>query len=269
LLESELFGHERGAFTGAQHRRVGRFEQAHGGTLFLDEVGDLPLETQAKLLRLLEERQVQRLGGREAIPVDVRVLAATHRNLEDALTRREFREDLYFRLNVLTITVPSLQEHAEDIPELVRYFVRRYAPDLKIASPAIQADALQALQEQPWPGNVRELENVVRQALVLARPFGVTAGHVRQALARSRGCPPVGEQTHAVYVADLLSRAERGEIEGAYWQMIEDLEPELYAQALRRAGGNQAQAARWLGITRLKLRERLRSLGMHPTDPAG
>ena len=267
LLESELFGHERGAFTGAHHRRVGRFEQAQGGTLFLDEVGDLPMDTQAKLLRVLQDRKLQRLGGNDTIRVDVRVVAATHRNLEEAMAQREFREDLYFRLNVLTLTVPTLSERTEDIPDLVRYFAGRHAPDLKVDQPSIELEAMVEFQSQPWPGNVRELENVVRQALVLARPFGVTREHVQEALARSRGRQPGNEQTHAVYIADLLTRVERGEVQGAYWKMIEELEPELYTQAIERAGGNQAQAARWLGITRLKLREKLRILGQRPAKP--
>ena len=264
LLESELFGHERGAFTGAHHRRIGRFEQANGGTLFLDEIGDLPVDTQAKLLRVLQDRQFQRLGGEEAIAADVRVLAATHRDLAEAIALREFREDLYFRLSVVTVELPLLSERLEDIPELVRYFMRRYAPDLRITSPSIQAEAMAELQTQSWPGNVRELENVVRQALLLARPFGVGVEHVRQALARSQRPAPVADQTHGAYVAGLLTRAEQGELQGAYWRMIEELEPELFAQAIRRAHGNQALAARWLGVTRLKMREKLRQLGLHP-----
>ena len=273
LLESELFGHERGAFTGAQNRRIGRFEQAQGGTLLLDEIGDLPVEIQAKLLRVLQDRQIQRLGGEETIAVDVRVLAATHRDLAEAIALREFREDLYFRLSVVTIELPTLNQRIEDIPELVRYFMRRYAPELKIGSPSIQAEAIELLQSQAWPGNVRELENVVRQALVLARPFGVGLEHVRQALARGQRPTTVGEQTHSAYIANLLTRAEQGAVQGAYWRMVEELEPELFAQAIRRARGNQAMAARWLGVTRLKMREKLRSLGLHPgqdeRDPAG
>lgn len=260
LVESELFGHERGAFTGALARRIGRFEQAHGGTLFLDEVGDLPVESQAKLLRVLQDRCLQRVGGTETIPVDVRMLAATNRDLEAAIAEREFREDLFFRLGVVNLRVPSLAERPEDVPDLVRHFIGRYAPELGLSAPSVEAEALGFLQTQPWPGNVRELENVIRQALLLARPFPVGLEHVREALVRSRrpGAAPV--PTHAGYVADLLARAERGEITGAYWQMIADLEPELFTQAIRLAGGNQSKAARWLGITRLKLREKLREL---------
>ena len=264
LLESELFGHERGAFTGAQARRIGRFEQASGGTLFLDEIGDLPADTQAKLLRVLQERCIQRVGGDATIPVDVRVLAATHRDLEAAIQEKEFREDLYFRLSVVTLHLPALSERLEDIPDLVNYFLQRYAGELGVENPSIQADAIAHLQGQRWPGNVRQLENVVRQALLLARPFGVGVEHVQQALARSRKPASVPQQSHAAYIADLLSRAQSGDVENVYWRMIEDLEPELFSQAIRLAGGNQAKAARWLGITRLKLREKLSQLGLHP-----
>jgi len=264
LLESELFGHERGAFTGAQARRIGRFEQAHGGTLFLDEIGDLPADTQAKLLRVLQEKSIQRVGGDSVIPVDVRVIAATHRDLEAAIQEKEFREDLYFRLSVVTLHIPPLTERLEDIPELVKYFLQRYGGELGVDNPSIQGDAIAHLQGQPWPGNVRQLENVVRQALLLARPFGVGLDHLHQALARNRKPSSVPQQSHAEYVADLLNRAQSGDVENVYWRMIEDLEPELFTQAIRLAGGNQARAARWLGITRLKMREKLAQLGLHP-----
>jgi nitrogen regulation protein NR(I) len=262
LIESELFGHERGAFTGAHTRRIGRFEQAHGGTLFLDEIGDLPIETQAKLLRVLQERVIQRVGGDETIPVDVRVLAATHRDLEAAIVEKEFREDLLFRLNVVTIQLPSLHERTEDIPELVRYFIRRYAPELGIENPSIQAEAIAVLQSHTWPGNVRELENVVRQTLLAAGSFAIGANHVRDVLQRSSKRESQAGHTHAKYITDLLADAEHGKISDAYWRMIGDLEAELFTQAIERAGGNQAKAARWLGITRLKLREKLRALGL-------
>lgn len=268
LIESELFGHERGAFTGAQNRRIGRFEQANGGTLFLDEIGDVPIDTQAKLLRVLQERQVQRVGGDEIIPVDVRVLAATHRNLEAAIQQKEFREDLFFRLNVVTIRVPALSERSEDVPELVRYFISRYASELGIEHPSIQPEAIALLQNHSWPGNVRELENVVRQALLAARPFPIGGEHVKQVLQRNRSAASANQSGHAQYIADLLARAERGEIKDVYWQMIAELEPELFEQAIQRANGNQAKAARWLGITRLKMREKLAELGLR-SDVSG
>ncbi len=266
LLESELFGHERGAFTGAQARRIGRFEQAHGGTIFLDEVGDLSPATQAKLLRVLQERYIQRLGGDELIPVDVRVLAATHQDLEAAIGEKEFREDLYYRLSVVTLRLPPLRERVEDLPELVRYFIKRYAGDLAVTSPAIQGEAITRLQTQPWPGNVRELENVVRQAMLLARPLAITVEHVQQVLAGNAKSTKPSTQTITSYIADLLARAQRGETEDVYWKLIADLEPELFAQAIRLAQGNQAQAARWLGITRLKMHDKLVQFGLHRID---
>ncbi|MCW5553640.1 MAG: sigma-54-dependent Fis family transcriptional regulator [Verrucomicrobiae bacterium] len=264
LLESELFGHERGAFTGAQARRIGRFEQAHGGTIFLDEIGDLNANTQGKLLRVLQERCIQRLGSEANIPVDVRVLAATHRNLETAIQEKEFREDLYYRLGVVTITLPSLNERPEDIPDLAKYFIRRYGRELGIESPAVQPEAVSYLQTQPWPGNVRELENIIRQALLLARPFAINLDHVQQVLAKARKPATESSQTHAAYITELLARVRSGEAQDAYAQMIAHLEPELYQQAIQLAQGNQARAARWLGVTRLKMREKLTEFGLHP-----
>jgi DNA-binding NtrC family response regulator len=270
LLESELFGHERGAFTGAQARRIGRFEQAQGGTVFLDEIGDLAPGTQSKLLRVLQEKCIQRLGSNETIPVNARVLAATHRDLQTAISEKEFREDLFYRLTVVVLRVPPLSDRTEDIPDLVRFFMQRYAAELGVDSPAIQPDALDWLQKQLWPGNVRELENVVRQSLLASRPFAIGLERVQQVLARARKPAATAGQTHAAYVADLLARVERGEEHDAFAKMVADLEPELYAQAIRLAQGNQAKAARWLGVTRLKMREKLsqlglrRSLGNHP-----
>jgi nitrogen regulation protein NR(I) len=264
LLESELFGHERGAFTGAQARRIGRFEQAHEGTIFLDEIGDLNANTQAKLLRVLQDRCIQRLGGSESIPVDVRVIAATHRDLETAIREREFREDLFYRLSVVTITLPALRERADDIPDLVRFFIQRYTRELAVESPSIQPEAIVYLQNQPWPGNVRELENVVRQALLLAKPFGIALEHVQQVTEKARKPAALNQQTHAAYVTELLAAAQRGEVVNAYSKMIADLEPELFQQAIQLAQGNQAKAARWLGVTRLKMREKLNELGLRP-----
>jgi DNA-binding NtrC family response regulator len=266
LLESELFGHERGAFTGAQARRIGRFEQAHGGTLFLDEIGDLNANTQGKLLRVLQERSIQRLGSEADVPVDVRIIAATHRDLEGAIREKEFREDLYYRLSVVTLTLPALSKRAEDIPSLAKYFLARHAKELGVEEPAIQPEAIAFLQSQPWPGNVRELENVARQSLLLARPFAISLEHVQQVVARAQA-PAAGlAQAHAAYITELLGRAQSGAVSNAYSRMIEELEPELFRQAIRLAQGNQAKAARWLGVTRLKMREKLSELGLHPSQ---
>ncbi len=264
LLESELFGHERGSFSGAHSRRIGRFEQAQGGTIFLDEIGDLSANTQAKLLRVLQEKSFQRLGGDEVITADVRVLAATHRDLEAAIQEKEFREDLLYRLSVVTIRLPELGERLEDVPELIKFFMRRYAGEFGMENVSIQPEAIAWLQTRTWPGNVRELENVVRRAMLLARPFAVSLEHVQQLFAANPKANIPSNQTHAAYIAELLSRAQHDEEQNVYAKMIADLEPELFSQAIQLAQGNQAKAARWLGITRLKMREKLHHLGLHP-----
>ncbi len=266
LLESELFGHERGAFTGALTRRIGRFEQAHGGTIFLDEIGDLHPDTQAKLLRVLQERCIQRVGGTDSVPIDVRVIAATHRDLETAIREGEFREDLYYRLSVVTLSLPALRERREDIPDLARYFIRKHSAAMGIAAPSIQPEAISLLEEHPWPGNVRELENVIRETLLASRPFGLGRAHVEQVLARRVTATGVLNQTYREHIATLLTRAEQGGETDVFAKLIADLEPELYAQAIRLAQGNQAKAARWLGITRLKMREKLIAFGLHPAQ---
>ena len=266
LLESELFGHERGAFTGAQSQRIGRFEQAHGGTIFLDEIGDLHPNTQSKLLRVLQERQIQRLGGDEIISVDVRVLAATHCDIETAIAEKDFREDLFYRLNGITIQVPPLRDRRQDIPDLVNFFIRRDARALGVEAPSIQNDALALLRDQPWPGNVRELENAVRQALLLARPFAINADHIRKVMSQGRKTAAALGSGYRDYVTELLARVQRGEEQNAYARVIADLEPELFTQAYQLAQGNQGRAASMLGVTRLKMREKLRELGLHPTQ---
>jgi DNA-binding NtrC family response regulator len=265
LLESELFGHERGAFTGAHARRIGRLEQANHGTLFLDEIGDLSLSTQVKLLRVLQEKYIQRVGGNEKISVDVRVLAATHRDLETALKENQFREDLFYRLTGVTITLPPLSQRPEDIPDLVKYFMQRSGGEVGVDAPSIQPEAIAFLQNQAWPGNVRELENVVRQALLLARNYPIGLQHAQEAYARTRKSVLVCDQTIAGYFSELLAKAQRGELEGVHAKMIEEMERELFARAIQVAQGNQAKAARWLGVTRTTMREKLIHFGLHPT----
>jgi nitrogen regulation protein NR(I) len=264
LLESELFGHERGAFTGAHARRIGRFEQAQGGTIFLDEIGDLTPGTQSKLLRVLQEKTIRRVGGDGLIPVDVRVLAATHQDLEEDIKEQRFREDLFYRLSVVTVRLPPLSQRPEDIPGLVKFFLHRHAQELGTGAPSIQAEAIRWLQGQSWPGNVRELENVVRQALLAGRHLAIGLEQIQETLAKARKPVIASNQTHAAYIAELLARVQRGDEQNAYSKMLVDLEPELFAQAYRLAGGNQAKAARWLGVTRLKMREKLIQLGLHP-----
>jgi nitrogen regulation protein NR(I) len=264
LLESELFGHERGSFTGADARRIGRFEQASGGTIFLDEIGDMNANLQAKLLRVLQEKTIQRVGGRENVAVDVRIIAATHRDLEAAIRERLFREDLFYRLSVVTIKLPPLDQRTDDIPDMVRYFLRRYGPEAGVASPAITPEAITVLQSQSWPGNVRELENTVRKALLIARDYTISLEHVKEILAKAREPVATSRQTHAAYITELIDQVERGEIQNAFTKMLADLEPELYSQAINRAQGNITKAAQWLGVTRLKMREKLKEFGLHP-----
>jgi two-component system, NtrC family, response regulator len=262
LLESELFGHERGAFTGAEARRIGRFEQANQGTIFLDEIGDMTLATQVKLVRVLQERCVHRLGGKETIPVDVRVIAATHRDLERAIQQKQFREDLYYRLSVVVIGLPALRERREDIPELVHYFFRKHGTALGVTEPSIHPEAMQFLQSQPWPGNVRELENVARKVLLLAGGYTINIDHVRIATSRSLATPDSADQTLRDYAGALLAAAQRGDLAGSHAQLLEAAEREIIGQAIRLTHGNQLQAARLLGISRMTLREKLAQFGL-------
>ena len=169
LLESELFGYEKGTFTGAVHKRVGKIEQARGGTVFLDEIGDMPLSIQSKFLRLLQENSIERLGGKEPIDVDVRVIAATNRNLEAAVAEGTFREDLYYRLRVVTLTMPPLRERKEDIDALVDYLLARLSAEMSLTNPGITAEALQKIKQYDWPGNIRELSNSLKKALIFNR----------------------------------------------------------------------------------------------------
>jgi nitrogen regulation protein NR(I) len=266
LLESELFGHERGAFTGAEARRIGRFEQADHGTIFLDEIGDMTVGTQVKLLRVLQERTLQRLGGKEVIPVDVRVIAATHRDLEAAIKEHHFREDLYYRLSVVVIALPPLRDRAEDITELVKFFLRKYASELGVESPSIQPEAMDFLKSQPWPGNVRELENVVRKVLLVAQGYTITADHARMALTRSTPPAEASGQTLRELVDQLLTDAQRGKLADAHDRLIQAAEREIFARAIELAHGNQAKAARWVGVSRLTMREKLHQFGLHPNQ---
>jgi nitrogen regulation protein NR(I) len=264
LLESELFGHERGAFTGADAKRIGRFEQADHGTIFLDEIGDLTPGTQSKLLRVLQEKTLQRLGGKETISVDVRVVAATHRDLETAIREKQFREDLYYRLNVVAITLPPLRHRREDVPDLVRYFLGKHGPDLGNAGPSIHSEAADFLQSQSWPGNVRELENVVRKALLAAQGYTINLDHVRAALSKTGGEVYSAVRPFGEYVNELLAAARREEITDAYARVLETAERELFARAIEQARGNQAKAARWLGISRITMKAKLVQFGLHP-----
>lgn len=264
LLESELFGHEQGAFTGANKSRIGRFEQAHGGTLFLDEIGDLAHPLQVKLLRVLQERAIRRVGGQQDIPVDVRIIAATHRHLESMVARGEFREDLFYRINVVSLSIPPLRDRPEDIPPLIDYFLNRYGREFGFECPSIAAKAVEFLQRHHWPGNIRQLQNVVRKALLNSRGYTIGWQDCRNILAESESGAAITAPSLSRLVSDTLDRVILGELEEALPPLLHTLERELYAQALARSGGNQAQTARWLGVSRLTVREKLRQFGLHP-----
>lgn len=262
LLESELFGHERGAFTGAESRRIGRFEQADGGTLFLDEIGDLSAFTQSKLLRVLQEKCIQRVGGKETITVDARIIAATHRDLEQGIREKHFREDLFYRLNSFVIHLPPLRERLEDIPELVRYFLRRIARELELHSAAIQPDAQVWLQQQAWPGNVRQLANVLRQALLLARDFPISVDNLKAILLNRTVAGAGADQTLATMIDEILNAARQGTLADARATVLEAVERQLFTRAIELAQGNQAKAARWLNVSRQTMREKLTHFGL-------
>ena len=275
LLESELFGHEAGAFTGATGRHTGRFEQAHRGTIFLDEIGDISASTQAKLLRVLQDKIVQRVGGKDDIQVDARVIAATHRDLERAVEEKQFRRDLYYRLNDAVIRLPSLRERKEDIPDLVGFFLNQHAAELGASGSRMDAAAMTYLQQQPWPGNVRELRNAVRKALLLAHgnPIDLAVIHkvldetriLHRAPAQSGARLSVADQPLEAYVSALLESAEHGERQDVATALSEWVEREIYGQAILLADGDKTKAAGWLGVSRHTLREKLSRYDMRPT----
>jgi DNA-binding NtrC family response regulator len=250
LVESELFGHERGAFTGATQRRLGRFELAHTGTLFLDEIGNLPLSTQMKLLRVLEDRAITRLGGRGQIPIDVRIVAATHVSFEDALREGRFREDLYHRLNEFTIQVPPLRERSEDIPVLVEHFLARLGAELDKPVPGATPEAVAALRAYAWPGNVRELRNALKRAAVLAEGTILLA----DLPAEVRGRAPAPGAGGPARVGTALKDVVR--------QVVETTERDLILRTLERTRWNRSQAARLLGINHKTLYNKLREYGL-------
>lgn len=243
LLESELFGHEKGAFTNALYRRIGRFEEAHGGTLFLDEIAELAPALQAKLLRAVQERTIERLGSNTPIPVDIRLITATAKNLEQAVAKGQFREDLYYRLNVVTISLPPLRDRKQDIPALVQHFLQRNDHGTSI-TPA----ALSMLCEHHWPGNVRELENTIARALVLARGNLIDRSDILLLADKQESTSP-----HWTSLAPLHS---------GWKENIEALEHALVERALAEAQGNKSKAAEILGIHRRLLYEKLRQFGM-------
>ena len=283
LIESELFGHERGAFTGAAAQRIGRFEQADGGTLFLDEVGDLRPATQVKLLRVLEERKITRVGGTEAVPIDVIVISATHRDIESMIARGEFREDLYYRLAASVIQLPPLRDRPEDIPALAEHFFTRYALQFGYDEASLAKEAVSVLEQAIWPGNVRELENVVRKSLVDAHGLTVTADHVAMALSATPGSkvggaaptPVSGEgatdqsDALAAHIKWRLEECAAAEDGCGLAVLTEEFEQLIYRSALEIAYGNQSQIAKLLGVSRSTVREKLDRYALLPNRGKG
>jgi two-component system response regulator AtoC len=249
LLESELFGHEKGAFTGAANRKPGRVELASGGTLFLDEIGDVPPATQVKLLRVLQEREIERVGGTETIKVDVRFVAATHQNLESLVARGEFREDLFYRLNVVPLEVPPLRERREDIPALVAHFAKSTASANGRGEAAFAPDAVELLAAQPWPGNVRQLENMIERLVVLSDTPAIPRLSVERELER--------EAARA-----RTARGSNGDAPSALGAQRREAEREAILDALARSGNNRSLAARLLGVSRRTLYKKLEELGV-------
>jgi len=266
LLESELFGHERGAFTGATERRAGKFELAGNGTLFLDEISDLPLELQPKLLRAIQEREFTRVGGSEIQRLQARIIAASNQDLEAAVADRRFREDLYFRLRVIPIDLPPLRERREDIPELIDYFVAKAAREMGARTTAVSPEAQALLEGYGWPGNVRELENCVLRAALLAPGNTIQADDIvlgrnatRPRSANDGGAAPLGELITR-RVSDHLDELGDSEPRDLYGWMIAAIERPLIELTLERAGGNQVRAARMLGLNRNTLRKKITEL---------
>ena len=273
LIEAELFGHERGAFTGAQARSAGRFEQAAGGTLFLDEIGDMPMEAQTRLLRVLQSGEFTTVGGARTIRADVRIVAATNRELATLVTNGQFREDLFYRLNVVPVTLPALRARRQDIALLARHFLDRAAED-GLPRKQLDPDAIAVLEAHDWPGNVRELENMMRRVAVLARDERIDAGEVRAMLGGGPGgvMPPAPALGDTGIDAAIRARIERLAIEEPaalddgtlYDRIIAEVERPLIEALLARHGQNQLRAARALGINRNTLRKRLDNLGIDP-----
>ena len=245
LLEAELFGHERGAFTGASQRRIGKFEYAAGGTIFLDEIGELAPSTQVKLLRVLQDYCIERLGSNITIPLDVRILAATNCDLELAVRENRFREDLYYRLNVVTIPVPPLRQRREDIPDLANFLLRRCAARLRMQAPTLSEEVKELLCNNDWPGNVRELEHCLERALILNRSGAILREHIQLSAS-----PSAADSVDSFSIEDGLHSA------------VEKLERRLIERALAATGGNRTRAAEILKINRRLLYDKMREYGL-------
>ncbi|MFO7982414.1 MAG: nitrogen regulation protein NR(I) [Desulfuromonadales bacterium] len=264
LLESELFGHEKGAFTGATERKAGTFEQAEGGTLFLDEIGDMPLELQAKLLRVLQEKEITRTGGSSTIPVDVRIVTATNQDLQKRVEDKAFREDLFYRLNVVPIDLPPLRKRAEDIAELVNYFITKAADELNAAVQGITDEAMDLLTRYSWPGNVRQLENTIQRAALLSPDQMLTKTDFPDQLEQN-GKNDSDGSLEALITAKLrgsLAQMEIQELDNLYEMVLHQMERPLINIVLEKTRGNQVRAAEILGINRNTLRKKIKTLGV-------
>lgn len=258
LLESELFGYEKGAFTGAQVARKGKFEQANGATLFLDEIGDMSLPLQAKMLRVLQEKRIERVGGRGEIAIDVRVIAATHQPLEKMVEDGTFREDLLYRLQGASISLPPLRDRLGDVELLSSHFLGKMSKELALRG-KISQEALSFLARQSWPGNVRQLQNVLRRALLKRRDLVIGRDDLVELLAQK--APPEHSRQCLVEMAQqALNEAEQVKEGNVLRELIAELEEVTIQEALKRSGGNQSKAARWLGVTRLTLREKVKGM---------
>jgi len=257
LLESELFGHEKGAFTGAAGQRIGRFEQSNGATLFLDEIGDMPLPLQGKILRVLQDGELSRVGGNEVIKTDVRIITATNKNLEAEVSTKSFREDLFYRLNVVRIQLPPLRQRIEDIRLLAEYFVQRVAEEKHLPRLKLSEEAVRVLEGHTWPGNVRELENTIQRACVLATGDILLPKDIPLGLTGPEATPSGGIQKEEAIEALLRHAQSDPNVELLPW-----LEREFTVHAMRQTRGNQVQAAKLLGITRATLRKRLEQFGI-------
>jgi len=261
LLESELFGHERGAFTGADRRRIGKFEQCHGGTILLDEIGDMPLLLQAKILRLLQEQTFERVGGTETIKTDVRLIASTHRNLKARADDERFRMDLYYRLGVYAIQIPSLRERGDDLALLVDHCVRRYNRELGREITEIAPETLARLREHSWPGNVRELQSVLKKALLRASGSVLLPAFLPDFSEKTQSVPPVVPRTFDLdaFIRDRLTP----EANDVYAEALGQVDRLLFTRALEFTQGNHRDAARVLGISRQTMRVKMRAMGLH------
>jgi two-component system nitrogen regulation response regulator GlnG len=262
LLESELFGHEKGAFTGADRKRIGKFEQCHGGTLFLDEIGDMPIALQAKVLRLIQEQAFERVGGNETIRTDVRLIAATHRDLKAWSADGRFRPDLYYRLGVFTIRLPPLRERGDDLPLLVRHFVRRFSREMGREVRQVAPEAMARLEAYSWPGNVRELQSVLKQALLQASGPVLLSAFLPKSPGSPGGIPAAQAAREPGSEAFLIRQKLGSDVRNLYAETHRQLDRVLLPRVLEHAQGSQNQAALLLGIARQTLRVKLRDLGL-------